>query len=338
MTMAYEEGAFLGLQRGDGPVDIAVVPLAYELTTSYGMGTCDGPLACLEASAQVELYDDHLGADMPAGCVVATELVWEGTASTLRGQLDELAAHALKFYGGELFPLFLGGEHGILPPIMHAARHHPAVMADLSNLTLVQIDAHADLRDSLDDEVFSHACAASRSLDLGVGKLLQAGVRAYSQEEHERIKTDDRIMTYFAKDTQHPHTGHEAWQRWLAELNVLSGPVHLTLDIDGLEGALVPATGTPVPGGLSYWQVIQTIETLFSNPNVFVISADVNEIVPQSDSPLTQFTAACLSAKILACHVRARQEGHWRPTQAQGGVDLTPDYFSSFDGLVESAF
>lgn len=338
MTMAHGEGAFLGLERGDGPVDIAVVPLAYELTTSYGTGTCEGPAACLKASAQVELYDEHLGADLPAGCVIETESIWEGTASTLRGQLDELAAHALTFYGGELFPLFIGGEHGVLPPIMHAARHHPALKADLSNLTVVQIDAHADLRDSLDNEVFSHACAASRSLDQGVGRLLQAGVRAYSKEEHERINADDRIMTSFAKDTQHPHTGRQAWDQWLRELEMLSGPVHLTLDIDGLDGALVPATGTPVPGGLSYWQVIQTIETLFANPSVFVISADVNEIVPQKGTPLTQFTAACLATKIVACHVRARQEGRWSPTQPEGDVEFAVDYFSAFEEHVISAF
>ncbi|MEC7508807.1 MAG: arginase family protein, partial [Candidatus Thermoplasmatota archaeon] len=137
MSDGFEEGAFLGLPRGDGPVDIAVVPLAYELTTSYGTGACDGPQACIEASAQVELYDDRLGADLPAGYVISTESAWVGSAPTLRAQLDELASHAAPFYHGDLFPLFLGGEHGILPPIMHAARHHPAVNGDLSSLTVV---------------------------------------------------------------------------------------------------------------------------------------------------------------------------------------------------------
>jgi agmatinase len=311
MSADFEEGAFLGLPRGEGAADVAVVPLAYELTTSYGTGACDGPQACVEASAQVELYDDRLGDDLPAGLVISTEPVWEGTAPTLRAQLDELASHAASFYTGDLFPLFLGGEHGILPPIMHAARHHPSVNGDLSALTVVQLDAHADLRRSLDDEVFSHACAASRSLDVGVGRLLQAGIRAYSLEEAERIQSDERITTFFARDTQHPHSGGKAWQAWLDQLSSLKGPVHFTLDIDGLDGALVPATGTPVPGGLSYWQAVETIETLFANPNVVVISADVNEIVAQHDMPLTQFTAASLATKIIASHVLARREGRW---------------------------
>lgn len=336
MSEDFEEGAFLGLPRGQGPADVAVVPLAYELTTSYGTGACDGPQACVEASAQVELYDDRLGDDLPAGLVISTEPVWEGTAPTLRAQLDELAAHAASFYNGDQFPLFLGGEHGILPPIMHAARHHPAVNGDLSNLSVVQLDAHADLRMSLDDEVFSHACAASRSLDVGVGRLLQAGIRAYSLEEAERIRSDERITTFFARDTQHPHTGGAAWQAWLDQLSSLSGPVHFTLDIDGLDGALVPATGTPVPGGLSYWQAVETIETLFANPNVMVISADVNEIVAQHDTPLTQFTAACLATKIIASHVLARREGRW---VARSSPHQSKDetYFQRFVPSVPSA-
>ena len=337
MSEDFEEGAFLGLPRGVGPTDVAVVPLAYELTTSYGTGACDGPQACVEASAQVELYDDRLGDDLPAGLVISTEPVWEGTAPTLRAQLDELATHAASFYNGDLFPLFLGGEHGILPPIVRAARHHPSVNGDLSTLTVVQLDAHADLRSSLDDEVFSHACAASRSLDVGVGRLLQAGIRAYSLEEAERIQTDERITTFFARDTQHPHTGGAAWQAWLDQLSSLSGPVHFTLDIDGLDGALVPATGTPVPGGLSYWQAVETIETLFANPNVVVISADVNEIVAQQDTPLTQFTAAGLATKIIASHVLARREGRWTAPPSSSTQSTDETFFQRFEPSVSSA-
>ena len=337
MSEDFEEGAFLGLPRRNGPADVAVVPLAYELTTSYGTGACDGPQACVEASAQVELYDDRLGDDLPAGLVISTEPIWEGTASTLRAQLDELAAHAAPFYNGDLFPLFLGGEHGILPPIMHAARHHPSVNGDLSTLTVVQLDAHADLRSSLDDEAFSHACAAARSLDVGVGRLLQAGIRAYSLEEAERIQSDERITTFFARDTQHPHTGGAAWQAWLDQLSSLAGPVHFTLDIDGLDGALVPATGTPVPGGLSYWQAVETIETLFANPNVVVISADVNEIVAQHDTPLTQFTAAALATKIIASHVLARREGRWAPRSSSLTQPPDETFFQRFEASAPSA-
>ena len=337
MSATYEEGQFLGLPTRDGRPDIVVVPLAYELTTSYGTGAVDGPRACVEASAQVELYDDALGEDVPAGNVLHTLPAWEGTAPTLRGQLDEMVDHVISHYNGAMFPLFLGGEHGILPPLMQAARAHPLVGGDLSRLSVVQLDAHADLRSELDGEIFSHACAASRSLDVGIGHLYQAGIRAYAQEEAERINGDERITTFFAKHTQHPHTGGEVWERWLDTLRSIEGPVHFTLDIDGLDGALVPATGTPVPGGLSYWQAVETIETLFSNPKVTVISADVNEIVAQADSPLTQFTAACLATKILAMHLLARREGRWSSLQNEPVTAAQSSYFQNFEGTEFSA-
>lgn len=325
MDEVFDASQFLGLPSQDGPVDVAVIPLAYELTTSYGMGTAEGPRACIEASAQVELFDQLLGEDLPAGARMVTLEDFEAQAPTLRLQLDEMLGHAYPWLNGQCFPLFLGGEHGILPPIIQAASTHPLVGGDLSKLTVVQLDAHADLRSHLNGEIFSHACAASRSLDLGVGRLLQAGIRAYSSEEATRITSDERITTFFARDTQHPHTGSKAWSEWLEELRELRGPVHFTLDIDGLDGALVPATGTPVPGGLSYWQAVETIEVLFGNPNITVISADVNEITPQQDTPLTQFTAACLGTKILACHLLAKREGRWEKSGV-GERASTPTY------------
>ena len=144
------------------------------------------------------------------------------------------------------------------------------------------------------------------------------------------MTTDGRISTFFAKDTQHPHTGREQWEVWLDELRSLSGPVHLSLDIDGLEGALVPATGTPVPGGLSYWQVVESIEVLFANPNAVVISSDINEIVPQNDTPLTEFTAACLAAKTVACHLLSKKEGRWYRTKRETEVPVSGSYFEDF--------
>lgn len=327
MDEVFVEGQFLGIPPSDADADIVILPLAFELTTSYGTGTAEGPLACIEASGQVELYDPLLSTDLPAGFTIRTEPAWEGAAGNLMGQLDELVDHAKPWFSGDHFPLFLGGEHGILPPIVQAARHHPLVNGDLSRLSIVQIDAHADLRESLDGEPFSHACAASRSLDLGVGTLLQAGIRACSRQEVALINSDERITTFFAKDTQHPHTGAASWNKWLESLNNLSGPVHLTLDIDGLDGSLVPATGTPVPGGLSFWQVIETIEAVFAAPNATVISADVNEIVAQEDTPLTQFTAACLATKAVACHILSRQEGRWTASKGEPQEGIKSTFF-----------
>jgi len=287
-------GNFLGLPENEDDPDIIIASIPYELTTSYGQGTENGPAACIEASTQVELYDDLLKKDLPAGANLRTVNPWNGLGNTLQEQQEGIKKYAMKQYSTNAFPIFLGGEHGILPAIIEAINEP---------VTIVQIDAHADLRDELDGEPFSHACAASRALDAGAVQLYQVGIRAYSKEEFEKINSDNRIKTWFCRDIMSPCTGEKYWNEWLSEISKIEGPVHLTIDIDGLDGLLVPATGTPVPGGLSYWHAIQTIETLLMNCKV--ISADVNEIVPQKDSKLTQFTAAMLVTKIIAAKINS---------------------------------
>ena len=292
MVEQFAEGNFLGLPDFEGAADVVIAPVPYELTTSYGQGTADGPAACIEASGQVELYDDLLGEELPAGKIIRTKEPWNGEGNSLQEQLDGIGKYAAEQYSSGAFPIFLGGEHGILPGILRGCP---------KKVTLIQIDAHADLRDELDGEPYSHACAIARSLDEGALAVHQVGIRAFCRQELDLIDSDDRIHTWFAKDVMSPSTGAKAWTDWLDSLTHIDGPVHLTIDIDGLDGSLVPATGTPVPGGLSFWHVVQTIETVFSNCDV--ISADVNEIVPQDDTPLTQFTAAMIATKVAAAQI-----------------------------------
>jgi len=321
--LMFVDGNFLGLPENGDIVDVVILQIPYELTTSYGQGTSQGPAACISASGQVELFDPLLGSDLPNGNAIHTNEPWNGEGNSLLQQLDGISNYLQPWYAGDCFPISLGGEHGILPPLVNAAKSHPLICNDLSKLTIVQIDAHADLRSQLDGEVYSHACAASRSLDLGVGKLLQVGIRAFSQEEYQAINNDERITTFFASDTQNHSTGREVWQQWLDTLSKIEGPVHLSIDLDGLDGSIVPATGTPVPGGLSYWQVVETIEALFNAENATVISADVNEIVPQIESPLTQFTAAMLTTKIVVNHIHAKDTGRWTSITQQMGKNRT---------------
>ena len=292
MDEQFAEGNFLGLPDPGGPADVVIASVPYELTTSYGQGTSEGPAACIEASAQVELYDILLEEELPAGRVIRTAEPWDGEGATLQEQLDGIGKYASQHYQSGAFPIFLGGEHGILPGLLRGCPE---------KVTLVQIDAHADLRDELEGEPYSHACAIARSLDEGALAVHQVGIRAYCRQEATLIDNDERIQTWFARDIMSPCTGAKAWAGWLESIKNIGGPVHLTVDIDGLDGSLVPATGTPVPGGLTFWHVVETIETVFANCNV--ISADVNEIVPQEDTPLTQFTAAMIATKIAAAHI-----------------------------------
>ena len=292
MEGEFAEGNFLGLPTPKGDPDVIIASIPYELTTSYGQGTAKGPSACIEASGQVELYDDLLDQELPAGANILTTKEWNGEGNTLQEQLDSIGRYAAEQYDTGAFPIFLGGEHGILPGILRGCPE---------KVTLIQIDAHADLRDELDGEPYSHACAISRSLDEGALGVYQVGIRAYCKQEAEYISSDERVNTWFAKDILNPSTGQGSWTDWLDKISQIKGPVHLTVDIDGLDGSLVPATGTPVPGGLTFWHVVQTIETAFSKCDI--ISADVNEIVPQNDTPLTQFTAAMIATKIIAAQI-----------------------------------
>ena len=292
MEGEFAEGNFLGLPTPKGDPDVIIASIPYELTTSYGQGTAKGPSACIEASGQVELYDDLLNQELPAGANILTTKEWSGEGNTLQEQLDSIGRYAAKQYDTGAFPIFLGGEHGMLPGILRGCPE---------KVTLIQIDAHADLRDELDGEPYSHACAISRSLDEGALGVYQIGIRAYCKQEAEYISNDERVNTWFAKDILNPSTGQGSWSDWLDKISQIKGPVHLTVDIDGLDGTLVPATGTPVPGGLTFWHVVQTIETAFSKCDI--ISADVNEIVPQNDTPLTQFTAAMIATKIIAAQI-----------------------------------
>ena len=292
MDEQFAEGNFLGLPDPGGPADIVIASIPYELTTSYGQGTAEGPAACIEASGQVELFDDLLDEELPAGKIIRTVEPWNGEGASLQEQLHGIGAYAAEQYSSGAFPIFLGGEHGILPGILRGCPQ---------KVTLIQIDAHADLRDELDGEPYSHACAIARSLDEGAKGVYQVGIRAYCKQEADYIRTDDRVKTWFAKDIFNPLSDGATWKDWLEQISQIKGPVHLTIDIDGLDATFVPTTGTPVPGGLTFWHVVQTIETAFKHCDV--ISADVNEIVPQEDTPITQFTSAMIVTKIVAAKI-----------------------------------
>lgn len=293
---------FLGLDEVDeGPWDVVILPVPYEMTTSWGEGTEHGPAATIEVSSQVELYDPILDSELPCGLSFHTATSWSSDAGTLLEQLASIREYLEPWFDGAAFPIVLGGEHGLLPPLVEALAGHPALAGDLSRLTLVQIDAHADLRDSLNGERFSHGTSARRALDAGVGGLLQIGIRALGRDEAEFAAADDRVETFYARDLFSPSNGNSGWEALLARIEGLNGAVWITFDIDGLDGTLVPDTGTPVPGGLSHWGAVEIIERLFAS-QAEILGADVNEIAPGEDR-ITQFNAALIATKILAAHI-----------------------------------
>lgn len=285
---------FLGLREDwDVRPDVAIMQIPLEMTVSYGTGTSQGPSSTIEASSQVETYSTFIGGDLPSGMVIRTLDPWSYEGPSLEAHLDSIESYVINGISGGAFPLLLGGEHGILLPAIRALKQIGNF--PIENLTLVQVDAHADLRDELNGERFSHGTVVRRCLDEGIGRVLQIGVRAFSKEECIVMENDDRIRSWMAKDIRKNRALELEITDFISEIQ---GPVWLSIDIDALDPSIVPATGTPVPGGLDYWFVNELIENLFSG-NANVVGADVSEIAPD-DHGVTQFTAASIASSILA--------------------------------------
>ena len=298
---------FLGLEEDkNGPHDIVLLPIPYEMTTSYREGTEFGPEACIDASLQIELFDELLDEELPCGYKFFTSKPWNNEVNSLAEALGSIEKFSSKWVNGKQFPIFLGGEHGMLLPIIRSLKKHPEINEDLEKLTILQIDAHADLRNELNGERFSHGTVIRRVLDEGVGKIVQVGIRTYCLEEKEIIETDERVNTWFARDLIRMDSEKSNWNEMINQIKNLSGPVWLSFDIDGLDGFLVPATGTPVPGGLSFWGANEIIQELFSANNTTVIGADVNEISTSPNTNLTEFSAALITTKIIVNHISSQ--------------------------------
>ena len=298
---------FLGLEEDkNGPHDIVLLPIPYEMTTSYREGTEFGPEACIDASLQIELFDELLDEELPCGYKFFTSKPWNNKVNSLAEALGSIEKFSSKWVNGKQFPIFLGGEHGMLLPIIRSLKKHPEINEDLEKLTILQIDAHADLRNELNGERFSHGTVIRRVLDEGVGKIIQVGIRTYCLEEKEIIETDERVNTWFARDLIRMDSEKSNWNEMINQIKNLSGPVWLSFDIDGLDGFLVPATGTPVPGGLSFWGANEIIQELFSANNTTVIGADVNEISTSPNTNLTEFSAALITTKIIVNHISSQ--------------------------------
>ena len=300
-----DETGFLGLPNAPADAaDLHILPLPLEATVSYGRGTARGPAAILGASRQVELWDDELGCDLASARVHAAPAVVPGAGEPIGDYLHRVRIAAEGLRGGGVEPrrsvtIGVGGEHSLTPPLVHAA----AGTGDLSGVTVVQFDAHADLRAEYDGTPHSHACAMRRLTEAGAS-LTAVGIRSLCREEAEYAAASDRITTFPARDLGGNRGGAD---RLGEHLRGLSGPLYVTIDVDGFDPALCPGTGTPEPGGLAWWPVLGWLRTLLvENDGVRLIGCDVVETVPQQDTVVNEFTAAKLIAKLIACHLTRR--------------------------------
>lgn len=276
--------------------DAVILPLPFEKTVTYGTGTERGPEAILAASLQVELFDEETQVDFAERPRVFTlPPLWPEaihTAANVPDYLD-LVRRKVREHR-DRFLVALGGEHTVTCGVA------PAMVDDPARLTIVHIDAHGDLIDELGGRRWSHGTAMRRLWDLGC-RLIQIGIRSVSRSEYELIRSGDRIQTFY---------GHELPERWpevIETIGNLRGDVFLSFDVDGLDPAVIPSTGTPQPGGLSWRQAMEAVRTLAFAPQCRWVGADVVEYVPSPNPPGSDPAAARLVTKLLAWHEAARR-------------------------------
>ena len=263
---------------------ILVWPVSYEGTVSFGTGTGDGAMAIVDASRNMELYEEETGSEVyRLGIHTLDEFESRDTPETMMESLYDRTKELLE---SEKFICMLGGEHSVSAPVIraHAERFH--------NMSVLQIDAHADLRDTYDGTPHSHASIMARVVkDLRIPSV-QVGIRSISADEARSLNTGLPTKIFWAKDI----VGKTDWIE--SAVNALTENVYLTIDIDGLDPSLVPTTGTPEPGGLGWYETLALIRTLARKRRV--IGMDLVEFSKTDNSDAPAFLCSKLVYKSLA--------------------------------------
>ncbi len=268
-----------------------IFPIPLERTTTYEHGTRNGPAAILAASRNMELYDEELQRETYKEIGIATVPPIDTMDGTLDEVITEIFTAQCEFLEDGKFPVALGGEHSLTPPLVAAAAKK------YKNLSVLQIDAHADLRDEYQGNPNSHACAMRRVVE--ICPAVQVGIRSLSVEEAQ-IAPKLKTQIYWAKDI-----ARAPLKNWVPKVVAdLSANVYLTVDLDGFDPSIVPATGTPEPGGLDWYQVISLIQAVASHKKI--VGMDVVELLPQPGDHASDFLAAKLIYKTLG-YVFCRQ-------------------------------
>ncbi len=286
---------FLGLDNDYAvtyeDADVVVIPFGLEATVSYGSGTAKGPAAMINASHNIELFDEQLWCEPVSkiGIATAEEPKITDQQEPALAQLEQIVETVLK---DNKFPMVFGGEHAITAGAIRpfAQRY--------DDLVILHFDAHADLRDSYEGAPYSHASALRRCLDHDHVSVVSVGIRSISSEEIPFLQSQrERIHIYWAKDKA----------RWNIEemmAHLSNRPIYLTFDIDGFDASLMPATGTPEPGGLFWNETIEIITAASQAGNI--VGADVNELAPIEALHSCDFLAAKLAYKIIALALSQR--------------------------------
>jgi agmatinase len=268
---------------------VAILPIPYEATTTYRQGCKNGPAALLAASDQLEYYDEELDREIcfevgiHTHAPIADTRHNEVTAEEMLAATQNAIAHLV---ADRKFVIAVGGEHSITAGIVAGYRQaYPD-----EPFTVVQIDAHGDLRNEYEGSIHNHACVMHRILDMGL-PTVQIGIRSICKEEAQLIR-DRQIPVFWARET----AANRDWiDRAIAAIS--TDKVFLTIDLDGIEPTLIPGVGTPQPGGIGWYDLLEFLRRVFVTHSV--IGCDIMELAPIVDSVVSEFTAATLAYKLI---------------------------------------
>jgi len=286
MEYLSQKKGFLGFDANQNfNPKVIVVPFGLEKTVSYGGGTKNGPREIIKASHQVELFDEELNKEPYKEIGIKTIKPF-AIKSKITQALDQLSKINEKIIANNKFPLVLGGEHSITPGSIKP------LVNKYDELTLLHFDAHADLRESYQGEKFSHASAIKRCLDYKNVKVVSFGIRNLSQPEMNFYNNNkDRIKIFWGKDKK-------SWDLSQLDKFFKNKTVYITFDVDGFDSSIMPATGTPEPGGLLWEDVLPIIKNVCQISKI--VGADINELAPIKNFDSYNFLVAKLAYKILS--------------------------------------
>ena len=286
MNYLSNKQGFLGIDNKFSIKEkVIVVPFGLEKTVSYGRGTKKGPKEIIKASHQVELYDEELSCEPYKKIGIKTLKPFK-IDKNINKALNKMSKINEVIIKKNIFPITFGGEHSITPGcIAPFAKKH-------KKLCLLHFDAHADLRDDYNGEKYSHASAIRRCLDYKNVSVISFGIRNISKSEVSYLKKNsNRIKIFWAKDKK-------KWNLNSFKKLIKDKTVYLTFDVDGLDSSIMPATGTPEPGGLLWDETLEIIKIAMKNSKI--VGADINELAPIKGFNSYNFLVAKLAYKILS--------------------------------------
>ena len=284
MAQAKNFGDLWGEYSNIRDARIVIIPVPYDRTSTWIKGADKGPTAIIEASANMELYDIETGSEVyRKGIFTADALKVE---DLLPEDMIEMVSEEVRHYiEKEKFTVVVGGEHSVS---IGSIKAHVKSSADV---TVLQLDAHTDLRDEYNGSKYNHACVMARVRE--ACPIVQVGVRSMDSSEKEFI---DRGRVFFAEDI-YSRTG------WIDEaVGKLSGKVYVTIDLDVFDPSIMPSTGTPEPGGLLWYEVLRLLKAVSDKKDI--VGFDVVELCPNERNKAPDFLAAKLIYKMLSYKFR----------------------------------